>query len=334
VSWLGSWRPGKAVTAASSTRSGVGVHTAGFHSWRGLVQSGPKHDSSAALGSVPDMAGWRQALFPQPPDGQLTKSKALLALVALVAGTVLGLSRVRGPGAWNTVWAEDGGQMLNDAYHHSLWHALTTPLNGYYVTVPRLFGALAAAVPVPWAAWALATTAALLTSLLALLVYTASRAHLDGPVLRLAVSAPVVATPVGALFTPHLLVTLQFIAIYATFWTLLWTPRTRGGRIVALLLLVGVVALLRPSSPLGWSPSAWPANAWPIMMYLTLTAVVCAANLRPDNARAMSQPWSQVVAQASVQCRTSGSGDVLVSSGSPWWGGAWPLLRIPCRRLP
>ena len=168
------------------------------------------------------------------------------AAAAVAVGTALGLGRTRGAGALNTIWAEDGSILLTDAYNESTRTALTTPLNGYYITAPRLFGEVASWVPVKWAAVAMSVEAAFAVALIALLVYVASGAHLRDPVLRLIVSAPVIVTPVGALFTPHHLVTLQFIALYAVFWLLLWEPAGRSGRIVAVgfILLTGLSSIL------------------------------------------------------------------------------------------
>jgi hypothetical protein len=186
------------------------------------------------------------ALFRPAVDRPLTVRAMVVAAAAVAVGTAAGLGRTRGPGAPNTIWAEDGSILLTDALNESTWTALTTSLNGYYITAPRLFAEAATWVPVKWAAVVLAVEAALAVALIALLVYVASGSHLRDPVLRVIVSAPVIVTPVGALFTPHHLVTLQFIALYAIFWLLLWDPVRRLGKVIA----VGFILLAALSSVL------------------------------------------------------------------------------------
>jgi hypothetical protein len=205
--------------------------------------------TAAETGDPPRRGRWLtigDAIFLPAVARPLTVRVMALAAAAVAIGTVLGLGRTRGNGTLNTIWAEDGSVVLTDAYNESTWTALTTSLNGYYITAPRLFGEVASWVPVKWAAAALSFEAAVAVALIALLVYVASGAHLRDPVLRLIVSVPVIVTPVGALFTPHHLVTLQFIALYAVFWLLLWEPARRAGRIIAVgfILLTGLSSIL------------------------------------------------------------------------------------------
>jgi hypothetical protein len=101
----------------------------------------------------------------------------------------------------------------------------------------------------------------------------------------------------------------------------------------ALLLIVAVVALLRPTGDLTRDVSGWPNNAWPVLMYATLLAIVCVANVRHDNPRSKSQPWTTMVAEARAGCRDPGRADITVAVGSVMWGNRWPQIRIPCDRL-
>jgi hypothetical protein len=205
--------------------------------------------TAAEAEDAPRRPRWRavgDALFLSAIDRPITVRALTVAGAAVALGTAVGLGRNRGPGALNTVWAEDGSILLTDALNGSTWKALTTPLNGYYITAPRLFGEVASWVPVKWASVVMSFEAALAAALIALLVYVASGAHLRDPVLRVIVSAPVVVAPVGALFTPHHLVTLQFIALYAVFWLLLWEPARMVGKVVAVgfILLTGLSSIL------------------------------------------------------------------------------------------
>src|SRR5690348_13014105 len=71
------------------------------------------------------------ALFPAAQHRAVTWRIVFLAGCAVVAGTFVGLGRTRGPGSFNSIWAEDASIVLTDALNMSFWHALTTPLNGY-----------------------------------------------------------------------------------------------------------------------------------------------------------------------------------------------------------
>jgi hypothetical protein len=187
-----------------------------------------------------------QALFPPAERRPVTWRSAALAAGAVLAGTAVGLTRTRGQGTLRTIWAEDGSILLTDALGKSPWHAVTSPLNGYFIVVPRLLAEVTAWAPVSLAAKILSTEAAVMAAAMALLVFVASRAHLPDPALRLLITVPMVVTPVGALFTPHVLVTLQFLMLVVTFWILLWVPATRAGRILGpvVLVLVGLSSVL------------------------------------------------------------------------------------------
>lgn len=159
--------------------------------------------------------------------------RAAIAIVAVAAGTGLGLLRQPGAGALNTVWAEDGGIFLNQQVHQGTWSALTTTYAGYYHLVPRLLTALAALFPAGATAAALATLAALTVAALALLVYVASADHLAGRWSRLLVSAIVVVVPTSQDDVLNSVANFHWYGLYALFWVLVWTPRGRAGRVVA-----------------------------------------------------------------------------------------------------
>ncbi|WP_433318570.1 hypothetical protein [Micromonospora chersina] len=165
-----------------------------------------------------------------------------LATVAVVAGTALQLWRQPGAGALDTVWAEDGTVFLSDAVRQGPLTALTTSYAGYYHAVPRLLGGIAALVPADAAAAVLAVEAALAVALLALLVYVASAAHLASSLSRLLVSATVLVVPVGQGEVLNSIANFHWYGLYALFWVLIWTPRTRAGRGVAVVVTVLVAA--------------------------------------------------------------------------------------------
>ncbi|MFI7284557.1 hypothetical protein ACIBOV_30300 [Micromonospora chersina] len=165
-----------------------------------------------------------------------------LATAAAVAGAALQLLRQPGAGALDSVWAEDGTVFLSEALRQGPLTALTTSYAGYYHAVPRLLGGIAALVPADAAAAVLAVEAALAVALLAVLVYVASAAHLAAPLSRVLVSAAILVVPVGQAEVLNSIANFHWYGLYALFWVLIWTPRTRSGRAVAVVVTILVVA--------------------------------------------------------------------------------------------
>jgi hypothetical protein len=182
-------------------------------------------------------------LFPEPPaGGRRAWWTVPLAIAAVIAGTCACLLRQGGTPAWDSVWAEDGVSSLSGAVRQSFWAALTTPVSGYYQTLPRLLAEPVALLPAAWAAKAFALEAAGVTALFALAVYVASGAHLRTPLARLVASAVAVVPPVGMVDVPNSLCNLHWPGMYALLWMLLWVPRGRIGKACAVAVVL-VVAL-------------------------------------------------------------------------------------------
>jgi hypothetical protein len=132
----------------------------------------------------------RQGLFIPSPSTPVTAFKGGLAIAALGLGTLLSVVRTMGPGALDTTLMEDASVFLSDALHKGLIETVTTSYAGFYHLVPRLLGQVAALFPADWAAAVLAVEAAVVTSLLSLMVYVASGGILQNRLQRLLVSAP------------------------------------------------------------------------------------------------------------------------------------------------
>ncbi len=206
--------------------------------------AGPSLDNGASPATV----SWRSRLFPTRATPSLTRSRVLWAALAVVAGATLSLGRIGGPGPFNSIWAEDASNFLTDAFSHSPWTAITTPFNGYYHIGPRLLAEIASHAPVRWAPAVLSIEAALVAALIALIAYVASGAYLRSTAARLLVSVPVVLMPTAenwAATTTNDVATLQFFAVYALFWILLWVPNSRAGRVTA-VVAVGLTAFSTP----------------------------------------------------------------------------------------
>jgi hypothetical protein len=183
-------------------------------------------------------------LFPAAPVRPLHWPRVALAAVAVVVGAALSLARLRGPGPFNSIFAEDATNFLSDALYHGPVDAVTKPFNGYFHIGPRLLTEVATFFPLPWMPAVMSIESALVLGLIGVLVFVASAAHLTSLPARLMVSVPVVvaaAAENAAATTTNNVATLQFFAVYAVFWVLLWSPSSRTARAVG-LIVVGLTA--------------------------------------------------------------------------------------------
>ena len=178
-----------------------------------------------------------QSLYPVSTGRGVSFRVAGLGLLFVAAMTAISISRVGGPGALDSVWAEDGAVFYQATFHHSFFSALFTPNNGYLEFLPRFLMGLVSLLPVSRAAAAIALTGTVLSSAMALLVYHASAEHIRSRVLR-ATLAIVTALPVfGAGEISNNIVNLQWFLLYVTFWMLVWNPQAVGRRAVAAAVL-------------------------------------------------------------------------------------------------
>lgn len=222
----------------------------------GQIKAGtPPRAGDRGQSRLARLPAWlRSALFRQSPDSRLGWRKILAAAAFIVAGAAVSLARTSGPGALNTIWIEDAGNLLQDALNRSVLTTLTTQINGYYLTVPRLVTALAVSFPVAWAPAVMSIFAAAQYAMFGLIAYIASGPHLRSPWLRLLVAAPACLVPLGYTQVNNDLVTVQFIALYGLFWLLLWRPATRAGQVCAPVIMLA--ATLTTVLPLLLAPLA------------------------------------------------------------------------------
>ncbi|MGH3265476.1 MAG: hypothetical protein ACRDNS_26175 [Trebonia sp.] len=196
--------------------------------------------AGGGLSRLSRLSAWLRAnLFRQSVGGRPTRWQVVGGVLFVVAGVAVSLMRTSGPGALNTTWIEDAGNLLQDGLNHSFLTNLTTQINGYYLTVPRLATAVAVLFPVSWAPAVMSILAAAQYAILGLIAYIASGPLLHNQWLRLLVAAPACLVPVGYTQVNNDLVTVQFIALYGLFWLLLWRPTTRAGQVCAPIVMLG-----------------------------------------------------------------------------------------------
>jgi hypothetical protein len=190
-------------------------------------------------------------LFPGAPPrssglGGWEGAGLALALVALAV--VVEISRIGWSASLESLWAEDGPIFLQGAVTHSFLDAVTTEYAGYLVVVPRLIGEAASALPLQDAPETFSLLAATIAALSGFVVWHASSGHISSPFLRGALAALTVLTPVGGLETIDTAAYVAWYMLFASFWILLWRPRTTAAAVLAGLF----VALTALSSPGVW----------------------------------------------------------------------------------
>jgi hypothetical protein len=184
-------------------------------------------------------------LFRDGPRRQLRPLGLVVTLGALVAGAVVILARQGGAGALSTVYAEDGTIFLQQAVNESPWAALTTAYAGYVHLGPRLAAEAVSSLPLGDAAWAIAGVAAIVISLLALLVYRVSSAFVRSRAIRVAMAASIVLVPVGQEEVFNSIANLHWFLVPVSVLVLLWNPRSRLEIGLASIVL-GLTALSDP----------------------------------------------------------------------------------------
>jgi hypothetical protein len=186
------------------------------------------------------IAWLRAELFRPTPSGPIGWRKPLLAIVFLAAGAAISLSRTRGAGSLNTIWIEDAKFLLQGALNGSFWSALKTPISSYYQQPARAFTEVAIQFPLRWAPAIMSIFSALEYCLYGLVAYIASGPHLRSVWLRLLIAAPVCMIPLAYTQVNNDLVTVQFFGLYGAFWTVLWIPGTRWGKILSPIVMLTV----------------------------------------------------------------------------------------------
>lgn len=201
----------------------------------------PRQWGARRLSAV--IVNWlREDLFRRTDSGPVGWRKILLAAGCLVAAVAISLSRTAGPGgSLNTIWIEDAKFLLNQGLNLPAWRAIAAPISSYYQEPARLItlGALRV-FPLSWVPGVMAIFAAAEYAMYGLVAYIASGPHLRSPWLRLLIAAPVCAMPLAYTQVNNDLVTVQFFGLYGAFWTVLWIPGTRAGRVLSPIVMATV----------------------------------------------------------------------------------------------
>jgi hypothetical protein len=214
--------PGEAVTAPLDSSRPAG--------------HGSRHGRAAAIA-----VDWlRSEVFLGTESGPVGWRKILLAIACVIGGAAISLSRTVGAGSLNTIWIEDAKNLLSQALNSPFSQDVRSPISGYYQVPARVITEVAIHFPLTWVPGIMSAAAALQYAVYGLVAYIASGPYLRSRWLRLLVAAPVCAIPLAYTQANNDLVTVQFIGLYGAFWTLLWIPGTRAGRILSPLVMLSV----------------------------------------------------------------------------------------------
>ncbi|MGA3355033.1 MAG: hypothetical protein ABSD85_17905 [Acidimicrobiales bacterium] len=146
---------------------------------------------------------------------------------------------VRAPFAWTTVWAEDGKVVLGGAITSGI-SAFGQLDGGYLLFVPRVGGAIAAALPLGWASFVMASFAAMVTAAAAGYVEFASGSQLQRRWVRIGLGLTIPMLPALREEVIGDMADLAFILLFVCFWILLWLPRRWPGQIIGMLALLSI----------------------------------------------------------------------------------------------
>jgi hypothetical protein len=177
----------------------------------------------------------------------------------VVIATWLQLARMTGSARpWNSLWAEDGGVFLTNAYQRGLAGNLFRPHAGYYQVIDRLVAQPASHLPVSWAAAWMAWSGAAVVALCSLIVWNRSGAIVKHLAARGALTFLVPFLPQVAYEVTGVVNDLHWYLMFTLFWVLIAPPRSvRGcGAAGAFAVLVGLSdplsALMLVAGAMGW----------------------------------------------------------------------------------
>ncbi|HXR72868.1 hypothetical protein [Actinocrinis sp.] len=180
------------------------------------------------------------ALFPLDAEGRRVRWRIALSIAFVLAAAALSLARQGGPGALDSIWAEDGSH-YQFTFNHGAIHTLFTPVNGYLLLVQRVVLSVIALFPIAWAAALMAIAGGLASSACAVLVFHASATLVPSRAARLCFAVPMAILPFGESEVGNNVVNIQWYLIYTAFWMALWNPRTRVRRALAAAVLFAAV---------------------------------------------------------------------------------------------
>lgn len=275
-----------------------------------------------------------ESLFPDAPPARMTMGRGegtVLVLALLALAIVLQLARLGWSASLNSLWAEDAPIYLQEALSQDFWHAIVSTYATYLVLVPRLIAEAASLMPLQDQAAAISILSAAVVALSGLFVWHASAAHVHDPYLRGTLAALTVLTPVAGLESLDSAAYVPWFMLFATFWVLLWRPRTMRGAVLA-----GLFALATGlSTPGVWfflplaalrAAAARDRRDLTILAGFAIGAAVQVPVLLLNNEQAVTPLWTSDIWTVYLQRVVDGAPLGLSLGGVAWAHLGWPLL--------
>jgi hypothetical protein len=269
---------------------------------------------------------------PPPPDPAAQGAPRWLMIGGLLAIAILAqMLRIGWSISLHSLWAEDGPIYFSGAVHNSFGGSLFDTYATYLVFVPRLIGELADLVPLQDAPAAISILSGLAVAISGWIVWEATAGLLESPWLRGALVLLTVLAPVGGLESTDSGAYVPWYMLFATFWILLWRPRTSLGAGAAGLfaLLTGLstpgvwffipVALLRTIAIRDRRDGLLLAGYW-------VGAVVQVPVLAFNKEEAVTPLWTHDIWTSYLQRVVDGSFLGLKLGGEAWGHAGWAAL--------
>jgi hypothetical protein len=208
----------------------------------GMAPEAAQFDDAAAGGASgrPGVRGMLGDLFPVPAVAPpRAAGRRLLSVVAQVVavglGAVLLLERIPGLPSWDTIYGEDYWEFGTQALQ-APWHVFSA-FGGYDELLPRVIAQLATYLPLGWESRWDAVSGAVIAAGCGLFVFHASAGQIRSMPLRALLGASIVLMPIASMEIADSAVGTPWYLMLATFWALLWRPRTRTGMVIAAIVV-------------------------------------------------------------------------------------------------
>lgn len=275
-----------------------------------------------------------QALFRDPPASGpcLGRRRGFLLVPALLGlAVVLQLLRVGWSASLDSLWAEDGQIFLHGALFEGLSGAVTSPYAGYLVVVPRLIGEAATLLPLQHAGAVTAILAATVVALSGLAVWHAAAGLIRNSYLRGLLALATVLPPVAGLESIDSAAYVPWYMLFATFWLLLWRPRTMPGALLGALFVLATalstpgVWFLLPLAALRVAAIRDRRDLAIVGAY-ALGAAIQIPIVASNQGEAIDPSWTNEIWVAYAQRILDGAAFGQELGGSLWAHLGWPFL--------
>jgi hypothetical protein len=262
----------------------------------------------------------------------ISNGKAVLLVTALlVLAVVLQLARIGWTGSLNSLWAEDGEVFLSQALTQGFGHIVLSEYSGYLVLIPRLIAEVASALPLRDAPATFSILSAMLVALSGLVVWHASSSHIASPYLRGALALATVLTPVGGAETIDSASYVSWSMLVATFWLLLWRPRTQVGAVLCATFILATAL----SNPGVWffiplailrTLAARDRRDWTLLTAFFAGAAIQVVAVAFSSYEAVEPLWTGDIWTVLLQRVVNGAAFGLRLGGVAWTHLGWSFL--------